>query len=122
MQELALSVAPVDFAPGPVEIPVQFAALFLGQPAAASFFAFPAVSSPRVTVATIVLIPVPVGPLRLDLQECAGAAPIAGISRRRQQQHTHCSNQEQQFHIGTLGSTPRLGVVTLIIDVPVRRA
>ncbi len=99
---------------------MQFATLFLGQPAAASLFAFPAIGA-RVIPAAI-LIPVLLGPLRLDLQEWAGAAPIAGIGRRGQQQRTHCSNQEQQFHMGTRRSTPLLRIVSLIINAPVRRA
>ena len=119
---LALPVAPVDFAPGPVQIPMQFTALFVGQAAAAPLIALSAIGTPRLIAAAAILIPALVRPLRLDPQECAGAAPIAGIGQRRQQQRTHCSNQEQQLHIGTRQLTPLLGIVSLIIDAPVRRA
>lgn len=80
---------------------MQLAALFIGHAATTFLIAFPAIGTPRLTAAAPVLIPALVGPLRLDLQECAGAAPIAGIGQRGQQQRTRRSNQEQQFHIGT---------------------
>jgi len=101
---------------------MQLAPLFFGQPATAPLGAAIALGAPRVAVAAPVLIAILVGLPRLGLQECAGAAPIAGIGRRRQQQRTRCSNQEQHFHKGTYRSTPRLGIVSLIIEVPVRVA
>lgn len=80
---------------------MQLLALFLGKPFAALTVAAIPLGAPRVAAAAVVPIPVLVALLRLDLQECAGAAPVAGIGRRRQpQEHTHCSNQEQQLHIG----------------------
>jgi hypothetical protein len=101
---------------------MQFAPFLFRQLSAACTLAIFSVGALRVTVAASVLITILVGPLRLGLQECAGAEPIAGIRRRRQQQRTHRSNQEQHFHKGTCRSTPRLGIVSLIIDVPVRVA
>ncbi len=121
-RKLAPSLAPVDLATGPVKIAMQVATLFLREPATVTPFSVVTLSAPCVATAAAALIPVPVGLLRLGLQECAGAPPVAGIGRRRQQQHTHRSNQEQQFHIGTRRSTPRLGIVSLFIDVSVRGA
>ncbi len=101
---------------------MQFATLFLREPATVTPFSVVTLSAPWVATAAAALNPVPVGLLRLGLQECAGAPPVAGIGRRRQRQRTHHSNQEQQFHIGTRRSTPRLGIVSLFIDVSVRGA
>ena len=98
---------------------MQLLALFLGEPFTAITLAAITLGAPRIAAAAIVLIPVPVALLRLGMQECAGAAPVAGIGRRWQQQRTHCNDQEQQFHKSTRRSTPRLAIMTLIIDLPV---
>jgi len=79
-------------------------------------------STPRVTVAAPVLIAVSFGRLRLGLQECAGVVTMPGTGRRRQQQRTLRSNQEQLFHRRALRSPAPLTFMSLIMDASVRGA